>query len=102
MLTAHHWRTLRTKLTLAGIGDPMGLPSMHALLDLTESALVESMSATADPDEGKAKVTEFMDKLYAPPVEPEKAAAGYKAPPSWWDEDDSDDAFDAAMRSAPR
>ena len=48
-----------------------------------------TMSATADPEEGRQKVTEFRDQLYAPPVEPEKAAAGYKAPPSWWDEDDS-------------
>lgn len=41
-----------------------------------------TMSATADPEEGRQKVTEFRDQLYAPPVEPEKAAAGYKAPPS--------------------
>lgn len=102
MLTAHHWRALRTKLALAGIGDLMALPSMHILLDLTETALEESMSATADPDEGRQKVEEFRDQLYAPPVEPEKAKAGYKAPPSWWNEGDSDAEFDAAMRSAPR
>ncbi len=80
----------------------MNLPSMHSLLDLTESALEESMSAAANPEEGQAKVTEFRDKLYAPPIEPEKAKAGYVAPPSWWDEDDSEAAFDAAVRSAPR
>ena len=93
---------MRSKLLLAGIGDPMNLPSMHSLLDLTESALEESMSATADPAEGKQKVSEFRDQLYAPPVEPEKAKAGSKAPPSWWTEGNSDDEFDAAMRSAPR
>ena len=93
---------MRSKLLLAGIGDPMNLPSMHSLLDLTESALEESMSATADPAEGRQKVSEFRDQLYAPPVEPEKAKAGYKAPPSWWTEGNSDDEFDAAMRSAPR
>lgn len=92
---------MRTKLLLAGIGDPMALPSMHALLELTENALCESMSATADPAEGKQKVSEFMDSLYAPPVEPEKAKAGYRPPPSWWTDGDSDDAFDAAMRTAP-
>ncbi len=75
---------------------------MHVLLDLTQSALEESMSATADPAEGQAKVTEFRDKLYAPPIEPEKAKAGYRPPPSWWTEGNSDDEFDAAMRSAPR
>ena len=80
----------------------MNLPSMHSLLDLTESALEESMSATADPAEGRQKVSEFRDQLYAPPVEPEKAKAGYKAPPSWWTEGNSDDDFDAAMRTAPR
>ena len=93
---------MRSKLLLAGIGDPMNLPSMHSLLDLTESALEESMSATADPAEGRQKVSEFRDQLYAPPVEPEKAKAGYKAPPSWWTEGNSDDDFDAAMRTAPR
>lgn len=102
MLTAHHWRPLRTKLLLAGIEDPMLLPSLHVLLDMTETALEESMSATANPDEGQTAVAEFRDKLYAPPVEPEKAKAGYKAPPSWWDEDDSEGDFNAAMRSAPR
>jgi hypothetical protein len=100
VLTAHHWRPLRSKLLLAGIGDPMGLPSMHSLLDLTESALTESMSA--DPEEGSKKVSEFIDQLYAPPVEPAKAKAGYKAPPSWWTEGNSDDEFDAAQRAAPR
>ena len=93
---------MRSKLLLAGIGDPMNLPSMHSLLDLTESALEESMSATADPAEGRQKVSEFRDQLYAPPVEPEKAKAGYRPPPSWWTEGNSDDEFDAAMRSAPR
>lgn len=93
---------MRSKLLLAGIGDPMNLPSMHSLLDLTESALEESMSATADPAEGRQKVSEFRDQLYAPPVEPEKAKAGYKAPPSWWTEGNSDDEFDAAMLAAPR
>lgn len=81
----------------------MMLPSLHVLLDMTETALEESMSATtADPAEGQTSVAEFRDKLYAPPVEPEKAKAGYKAPPSWWNEDDSESDFNAAMRSAPR
>ena len=84
----------------AGIGDPMNLPSMHALLDLTESAMIESMSS--DPENGSQKVSEFIDQLYAPPVDPEKAKAGYKAPPSWWTEGNSDDEFDAAMLAAPR
>ena len=33
-MTAHHWRTVRLKMALAGISDPMALPTAHMLLDL--------------------------------------------------------------------
>jgi len=102
-MTAWHWRSLRAKLLKSGIGDPMGLPSMHALFDLTEEALCESIAANADSvREGQMAVDEFIESMYAEPVEPEKAAAGYRPTPSWFDGESSEDDFDAMIRNAPR
>lgn len=96
-MAAHHWRPLRTKMLLAGITDPMLLPSMHILLDLTESALCESLSASGtDARDSKEKVAEFMDRLYEPEIDPMLKAKGYKATPSGFSDEEMDAVFERA------
>lgn len=98
VMAAHHWRPLRTKMLLAGIGDPMLLPSMHVLLDLTESALCESLSASErDPRDAKQKVDDFMDRLYEPEIDPVLKAKGYKATPSGFTDEEMDAVFERAV-----
>lgn len=74
-----YWRTIRAKLILAGIADPLRqLPDMHAVLDVVEAAALESK--TAD------EVGQFHFQLYRP--DPSEIPKGF-------DEDDQLDAFAA-------
>ena len=76
--TAHHWRTIRARLALAGIPDPLNtLPDMHALLDVTEDVLTSSMDA--------AEVSKLHTSLYRP------------EPGQQFDPEESDESFDAFM-----
>ena len=104
-MTAHHWRTVRLKLALAGISDPMALPTAHMLLDLVEHLILESF-ASNKPAEEEAKRDQFYNALYRPPPETLKAmGSGHKPIPAGFDPENVDDAFDAAVASlsgAPR
>jgi hypothetical protein len=88
VMAAHHYRTLRTKLLLAGISDPMGLRTMHMLLDTIESMVLESMSMSGDRD-AEFKRAQFIDSLYSPVV------AGGSGAPAGFSPDEVDSAFDA-------
>lgn len=96
--TAHHWREMRRRIQAAGIVDPMMLPSMHAVLDATEHALIESMAGEG----AQAKRTRFYDSLYAPaPDGTELNGPEYApAPPGFSPEEveATFDAFAALMR----
>lgn len=96
VMTAHHWRTIRLKLVQSGVHDPMGLRTMHVVLDATEAAILEAMSADRD---GDMKRTLFLDKLYSPLLDPDVDKATVQ-PRGFTDEDveSSFDAFAAAAR----
>ena len=84
--TAAHWRTLRAKLMLAGIADPLNdLPDLHALLDVAEVLMLESLD---EKDRDK-----LLNQLYAPDFTPN--GDGYKAAPAGFDEEDQMASFDA-------
>lgn len=75
--TAYLWRAIRVRLLDAGIPNPMTLPSMHPILDLTEKLMVESMTGkTAEEQQ-----TRFFDRLYGPPPTPIRASKGRKIVP---------------------
>jgi hypothetical protein len=98
-MTAHHWRTVRLKMLLAGIADPMKLPSMHILLDLVENLVLESFQSTK-PEDDKRKREQFQDSLYRPVAQSFKELdEGYKPIPAGFDPEDTEDAFDAAITS---
>ncbi len=96
--TAYHWREIRRRITASGIVDPMQIPSMHAVLDVTERAVIESMNGV----DGETRRTQFYDRLYAPsPDVTVLNGPGYSpAPPGFSPEEVEAqfDAFRAAMR----
>lgn len=49
-MTAYHYRTIAAKMVLAGIPDPMALPSLHALLNVTEHIMLEACEKPRDRD----------------------------------------------------
>lgn len=87
--TGYHWRTLRHKLLLAGVTDPMGLPSMHILLDHTEAVVVESL---ANGENAQQELNAFYRRLYGP-VDADDIPAGFSP-------DEVEDSFDAFARAA--
>ena len=102
VITAHHWRAMRLRFYQAGITDPLGLPTMHALLDMSESVILESMVST-DQKKDERDRKNFIDKLYAP--EPTTAALNgesYVATPAGFEDEDVEAAFDAFTSSAAR
>lgn len=95
VMTAHHWRTIRTKLLLAGVSDPMSLRSMHMLLDTTEAAILESMAASRDKD-AEFQRSQFLDALYSPANDTLGLnGENYKGTPSGFAPDEVEAAFDA-------
>ncbi|QFG11182.1 hypothetical protein PBI_CLOVERMINNIE_35 [Gordonia phage CloverMinnie] len=97
-ITATHWRTLRAKHAMAGLPRPLEqLNSLHALLDLTEAAVMESMSGDKDADKNRRA---FLDKLYAPEKGVRLEGTGHKPAPAGFDEDAMEAAFDAFSATA--
>lgn len=91
VMTAYHWRTIRQKLLMAGIAQPMTLPSMHVLLDSAEALAVESVTGGDNPAE---ELASLYRRLYGPtPDGPDTVPAGF-------DPDEMEDAFDAFARVA--
>lgn len=87
--TGHHWRVVRQKLLLAGVVDPFAVRSMHAVLDVTEHLIVESISSGKDPDR---EYRSLNARLYGPD--------GTEDVPHGFSPDDMEDAFDAFARAA--
>jgi len=102
LMTAHNWRDVRARLQTHGIADPMGLPSMHAVLDATEAMIVEAtVSGAKTQGEGQRKLDQFYDRLYKPDVTTDGDSGELLIPPGFDDEsvEASFDAFTAALTS---
>lgn len=100
VLTAHHWRTLRNKMLMAGVSDPMQLSSMHVLLDTTEAAILEAMHGDNARD-GEMKRSMFLDRLYAPSLAVNALNGDkYVAQPEGFEPDDVESSFDAFAQAA--
>ena len=85
-VTGHHWSRLRAKIIGFGIADPMTLPTLHALLDVTEAMVVEVLSHDKN---AKRKVDEFYDAVYAPErADLARAGSGWRPPPAGFSDDD--------------
>lgn len=79
LMAAKNWRAIRYRLLDKGITDPMALPSIHPILDLTEQAVLESIqSDNADAD--KMERQQLTDLLYRPDP-PRIPGPRGKAPP---------------------
>ena len=97
-MTGYHWRTIRQKLLSAGIGDPMGLPSMHAILDFTEAMVMENYSQSKDAEQD---ISVFMRMLYGPTAESvELNEVDKEGVPVGFTEDEVESSFDAFARAA--
>lgn len=108
LFTGHNWRTIRHKLTLAGIKNPMALPSLHTLLDITESIVIESLFRSGEkkegpPTSGERKVQEFYDSIYRPDPtddsEDDELTETPYVPSGFEDPNEIEDSFDALLRS---
>lgn len=97
-ITAHHWRTVRSKLRMNGITNPMAMLNLHELIDTTENMVLESY-ASKDPKKDERDREQFLDSLYKPTREAVAINGdGYKPIPAGFD-DGGEDAFDNAMTS---
>ena len=84
----------------AGITHPMGMPTMHMLLDATEAAVLEAMSLEGGND-AEMKRTLFLDKLYSPLADPGGVNdEGYEATPAGFTDEDVEASFDAFAAAA--
>jgi len=79
----------------------MALTSMHALLDVTESTILETFQS-AKPDEDRRRRERFLDSLYRPtPAAQEINGDGYQPIPAGFD-DGGEDAFDLALKTGAK
>lgn len=105
VLLAHHWRSVRHKLLMAGLGHPMQLPTLHTLLDIAEDMAVSSatnkvIAARSDPDlEMDAAIDSLYFTLYGP-TRDNVALNGEETVPEGFDADSVEDSFDAFARAA--
>jgi hypothetical protein len=97
-VTGQHWRLIRQHLLVNGVTDPMWLPSMHALLDVTEQLVIESMQGRT-PAQTEAKRDTFYNQLYRPDrLDAEFNGEDYQPIPDGFGEGEEDAAFDAFAR----
>jgi hypothetical protein len=107
VITAHHWRTVRARCADNGISDPLvSFSSMHALLDVTERIVLESLAHSGEGKDAhkqaKRNIDEFLDRMYAPELDAATAINedGYAPVPAGFDEDSMEDSFDAFLKGA--
>lgn len=100
VMTAHHWRVIRTKLIQAGIADPMSLTSLHVVLDTTEAAILEGFAMSRAKD-AEMKQSLFLDKLYSPTADQFGINdEDYDATPKGFASEDIEASFDAFAAAA--
>jgi hypothetical protein len=106
LFTGNNWRGVRQKLTYSGIRDPMKLTSLHALLDITEDIVVDSLYQSGQeregpPSKGEMAVKHFYDLIYAPdptdPLDVLDEALPMRVPAGFEDPNDVENDFDAFM-----
>ena len=91
VMAAHHWRTIRQKLLMAGVTDPMGLGSMHRILDAAEALAVESATGSEQP---QRELESLYRRLYGPsPDDLDPVPSGFQP-------DEVEASFDAFARAA--
>ncbi len=97
-MAAHNWRAIRLKLLTMGVGNPMGMRSLHALLDVVEMVMLDAVGGDTLEDTVAAR-TRFLDKLYAP----ERLVNGekYQARPAGFSDAEVNASF-AAFAAAAR
>lgn len=82
MTAAYHWRSIRARLMLAGVADPLRqLPDLHAVLDIAENVILEGKA-----NEGGDALQRYLFQTYKPEI-------GEK--PQGFDDEDQLAAFDA-------
>ena len=82
MTAAYHWRSIRARLMLAGVADPLRqLPDLHAVLDIAENVIMEGKA-----NEGGDALQRYLFQTYKPEM-------GEK--PQGFDKDDQLDSFSA-------
>ena len=90
-MTGYHWRTLRQKLLAGGVTRPLALDTVHALLDFTESVIVEAILNGEDADR---ELASFRRGLYGPsPEDRDVVPAGFSP-------EEVEASFDAFARAA--
>ena len=101
-MTAHNWRTIRSKYADKGIADVMRqVPTMHAVLDVMEQVGLESAVATCKTTaEAKSEATRYFDKLYKPDIRAARVNGdGYLPPPPGFSDEEMEASFDAFLAS---
>lgn len=98
-ITGQHWRIIRQHLLANGVVDPMLLPSLHALLDVTEQMVIESMQGRSEAD-ARMKRDSFYNQLYRPDPDPADEVNGeeYQPVPEGFEDGEDDAAFDAGFK----
>ncbi|WP_254427430.1 DUF7240 domain-containing protein [Mycolicibacterium fortuitum] len=97
LVSATHWRVLRTRMRADGIPNPMAaLTSMHDVLDEAEKLWLESIH-TGNEDQDKQAQGKLFDQLYAP--EPGTAVNTKKVRPAGFSPEEVSASFRAAFRA---
>lgn len=98
-ITAQHWRIIRAHLIVHGVTDPMLLTSLHALLDVTEQLVLESIQESTAAAT-KREREHFLDQLYAPDLTPAAInGPGYTPEPAGFSDAEQEESFDVFARS---
>lgn len=99
-MAAHNWRSLRQRALGEGITDLMALPSMHVVLDFTESLGMESaMSKCKTEGEAASALSDFHDRLYRPDLTEARMINEPLPVPQGFEDDEVEAAFDAFAAS---
>lgn len=97
LVSATHWRVLRTRMRSDGIANPMAaLSSMHDVLDEAEKLWLESIH-TGNEDQDKQAQGKLFDQLYAP--EPGTTVDAKKVRPAGFSPEEVSADFRAAFRA---
>jgi hypothetical protein len=98
VIASCHWRALRLKIVSTGVVAPMGLESMHVLLDFAEAAVIDTFKNVENPQQ---ELTSFYRRLYGPSAEANRLNGDDYVPvPPGFSEDEVEDAFDAFVQAA--
>lgn len=103
-MAAHNWRALRLRYADNGVGHPMALPSMHAVLDAAEQlGLDASVSGAKSEAQVRQAVRGYYDKLYKPDATMRAVNGGEPPPPPpGFSDEEIEASFDAFLSAGGR